>query len=137
MELRVPAEMALVDDGAGPGPGAAARVPLRVEIGVDDDAFRHERRAVALVEGRVVTRFELIAEDRRVPRQIAEMPAGVRVEHQLVRVEAVPVLRLVGAIYPITIDRAGMHSRDVALPDLVGIFRQFDSRRLALPAVAA
>src|SRR5260370_31378441 len=107
MEVRLPAKMEVVDDGALPRHGAAARVPLPVEIGVDDDAFRHERRAVALVEGRVVTRFELIAEDRRVPRQIAEMPAGVRVEHQLVRVEAVPVLRLVGALYPLTIARAG------------------------------
>src|SRR5262249_52440405 len=49
-----------------------------------------------------------------------------RVEHQLVRVEAVSGARLVGAVYAIPVDRAGPHIRQIAVPDLVGVFRQID-----------
>src|SRR5215471_7763157 len=106
MELGVAAEVKLVDDRVVPRDGVAFRFALPVEIRVDDNAFRHERGAVALVEGRIVARFQLISEDGGLPLQIPEMPAGVRVEHQLVRVEAVSGARLVGAVYAIPVDRA-------------------------------
>jgi hypothetical protein len=81
MRLGIAAEMKLVDYGVLPGDDATAGLALPAEIRVDHDAFRNERSAVALVECRIVGRFELIAEHRRVPRQIAEnltMPAGAQ-----------------------------------------------------------
>ena len=97
---------------------------LPVEIGVDDDAFGHEGRAVALVEGGIVARFQLVAEHRRIPFQIAEMTAGIRIQHELVGIEAVAAGGLVGSVHAVPVNRAGVHLRDVAVPDLVGIFGQ-------------
>src|SRR5690349_3218293 len=107
MKLGVSAEMELINNRVLPPHRSAAWLALPVEIGVDDDAFRHERRAVALVESRVVARFQLISENCRVPLQIAEMSAGIRVEHQLVGIEAVPGTSLVGAVHAIAVNRSG------------------------------
>src|SRR6516162_3458862 len=43
-----------------------------------------------------------------------------------------PAGRLVRTLNAIAIDRAGMHIRQVAVPDLVGVFGQLEARRLAL-----
>src|ERR1700732_2943129 len=118
MKLGVSAEMELVNNRVLPPPRSAAGLALPVEIGVDDDAFRHERRAVALVESRVVARFQLISENRRAPFQIAEMPAGRRGEHELVGMKAVPGTRLVGALHAVAVNRSGVHVRHIAVPDL-------------------
>src|SRR5215469_5088922 len=67
MELGVAAEVKLVNDREAPRNGAAFRFALPIEIRVDDNAFRHEGSAVALVEGRIVARFQLISEDSGVP----------------------------------------------------------------------
>jgi len=128
MELGVAAEVEFVDYGVLPGHAPAGRLSPPVEIRIDDNAFRHEGRAVALVEGGVVAGLELIAEYRRVPRQIAEMPTGVGVEHQLVPIEPVPDVGFVRAVHPVTVDRPRMHARQIAVPDLVGVFGQVDSR---------
>src|SRR5215469_1249016 len=127
--------MKLVYDRMVPRDGAAAGLPLPVEIRVDDDAFRHEWRAVALVESRIVARFELISENRRVPFQIPEMSARIRVKHQFVGIEAVSGGRFVGPAYTVAVNRAGMRVRDIAMPDLVGEFGQLDSRDLTLASV--
>src|ERR1700732_136576 len=131
MKLGVSAEMELVNNRVLPPHRSAAGLALPVEIWVDDDAFRHERRAVALVESRVVARFDLISENCGVPFQIAKMPTGIRVEHQLVGIEAVPGTRLVGAVHAVAVNRSGMHIRHIAVPDLVGEFGQLDSLALA------
>src|SRR6516165_7291670 len=87
VELGKSTQVKLVDDRVLPRDKAAFRLPLPIEIRVDDNAFRHEGRAVALVEGGIVARFQLIPEDRGVPLQLAEMPAGIRVEHEFVGIE--------------------------------------------------
>src|SRR5215469_1518954 len=80
MELGKSAQVKLVDDRMVPRDKAASRLALPVEIRVDDNAFRHERDAVALVEGGVVARFQLISKDGGLPLQIPEMAARIRVE---------------------------------------------------------
>ena len=132
MELGKAAQMRLIKNGAVPRNGAAAGLAGPVEIGVDDDAFGHERRAVALVEAGIVARFHLIAKDRRIPFQLAEMPSRIRVEQQLVGVEAVALFRLVGPMHPIAVDRSRRHPWHIAVPDLVGIFGKLDARGFAL-----
>src|SRR5215469_16346260 len=89
VELGKSAQVKLVDNRVLPRDKAASRFPLPVKIRVDDNAFRHERGAVALVKSGVVARFQLISEDGGLPLQTPEMAARIRVEHQLVRVEAV------------------------------------------------
>src|SRR6185312_2254426 len=114
------AQMGLVDDRAIPGDGAAARLALPVEIGVDDDAFVHVRLAVALVESRVVPAFHAVAEHCRMPLEVAEMAAGIGVEQQLMRVEAVAGGGLVGTVYAVAVNRAGPDAARIAVPHLVG-----------------
>jgi hypothetical protein len=58
------------------------------------------------------------------------MPAGIRIEQQLVGIEAVSGARLVGAMDANAVDRAGVHVRQIAVPDLVGAFGQLDTRCL-------
>src|SRR5215471_16776467 len=120
MELGVTAEVKLVDDRVVPRDGVAFRFALPVEIRVDDNAFRHERGAVALVEGRVVAGFQLISEDSGLPLEIPEMAAGIGVEHEFVGIEPVPGTRLVRAVHAIPVDRAGPRIRQIAVPNLVG-----------------
>src|SRR5438105_9368141 len=132
VELGEAAEMELVNNRVLPRDAAARGLALPIEIRVDDYAFRHERRAVAFVEGRIVARFELISENRWVPFQIAEMSARIRVEHQLVGIEAVPRGGLVGSMDAVAVNRPGVHIRHIAVPDLVGEFGKLDGRPLAL-----
>ncbi len=122
MQLGEAAHMGFVDDGAVPrhvGPSFASPGVG----GIDDAAFRHEAGAVAVVHAQVfLPRSDRVAEQRVVPAQRADERLGVRVEQQLVRIEAVAVLRIVGSIDPIPVDRAGPRVGQVAVPDLVGIF---------------
>lgn len=60
------------------------------------------------------------------------MASRVGVEQQLVRVEAVALIQLARAVYAIAIDRTGRDTRQVAVPDLIGVFGKLDTRGLAL-----
>src|SRR6266478_9140939 len=106
MKLGVAAQVNFVDDRMLPRDGSTLGLAFPVEIRIDDDAFGHEWRTVALVEGGVVARFQLITKDRGVPDEIAKMPAGIRIEQQLVGIEAVPGARLVGTVDAEAVDRA-------------------------------
>ncbi len=59
------------------------------------------------------------------------MGARVRIEQQLVGVEAMPGLGLVGPVDAIAVKRAGADVRQIAVKNLVGIFGQFDAAQLA------
>src|SRR5690606_38599294 len=59
---------------------------------------------------------------------------GVRVHEQLVGIEAVARIGLVGPVYADAVDGAGADTLEVAVPDLVGVFRQVDTGDLRLAA---
>jgi hypothetical protein len=134
VELREAADVGLVHDGVVPRHARAAGLTLPVEVGIDDHRARHERRAVALVERAVVHRLHLVAEHRGVPAQRAGVGARVRIEQQLVRIEAVAAVRLVRAVDAIAVERAGPDVGQVAVPDLVGELGQRDPLELLLAA---
>ena len=90
MKLGKAAHMRLIDDRVLPRRRPALLAPAPFKIGVDDDAFGHERRAVALVERGVVARFHLIAEQGRVPFELSGVAARIGIKKQLVGIEAVP-----------------------------------------------
>jgi hypothetical protein len=112
-----------------------ARFTLPVEIGIDDYAFWHERCAVALVEGRIVSAFHLIAEHRRVPFQLPGVGAGVGVEQQFIPVEAVSVLRLIRPVDPVSVKGTRPNIRQVSVKNLVGVFGKLDTVGLAFSAL--
>ena len=61
------------------------------------------------------------------------MGSGVGIEHQLVGVEAMTGIGLVGPMNPQTVHRSGRDIRYVAVPETVGIFRKCQPLELALP----
>ena len=120
-------DVGLVDDGLVPVHVLPGSFGGPVEIRIDHDAFRHERRAVALVEGTVVAAFHVIAVYGRIPCQRTRMRACIGIEQQLVRIEAVAVGGIVRPVNAIAVEGAGADARDVAVKHLVGVFGQFDA----------
>src|SRR4029077_9072377 len=92
-----------------------------------------ERRAVALIVGGVVLPH-LVAEDRGIPLQLADVGARVGVEQQLVRVEPVSLLGLVRSMDAEAVDGPRTDVAHIAVPDLVAVFRQLDARGRSLAA---
>src|SRR5687767_1573624 len=128
MQLGIAAHMRLVDDGAIPRHRLPHLLLLPVEVRVDHHALRHERRAVALVEGKIGLRVaHLVGEQRRVPGQRAEMRPRIGIEHQLVRVEAVAFVRRVRAMHPVAVEAAHADVRHVAVPGLAAELGQLDA----------
>lgn len=68
---------------------------------------------------------QLIAEMGVVPVDIAHQFTGIRIDKQLMRVKAVTVFRIVGPIDAIAVQRPRFQVRYIAVPDFMGILRQF------------
>ncbi len=113
-------------------PGCPRRTVVAPGEGaVDHRCQRREGGAVALVEGQVgVGVADLVAEQAVVPAQVAADGLGERVENELVRVEAVTLLRLVGSVDPVAVELSGLEVGQVGVPDLIGLFAQVDALRL-------
>ncbi len=124
-------DVRLVDHGVGPGAvGAQVRPPGHGRI--DHHAFRHHECRIAPVEGEIAAAVaDPVAEDRIVPADLAVEFQRVGVEQQLVGIEAVAVVRLVGTVDAIAVKLAGADLGQVAVPDLVGVFRKRHPGQLA------
>ena len=66
--------------------------------------------------------------------ELADQLLGIGVEQQLVMIEAMPRLRVVGPVDAVAVELAGPRVRQVAVPDLVGVLGQHDPLELALAA---
>ena len=135
MKRRHALDVRLVDDRVGPG-------VLRPDVRppghrrVNHLAFRHDECRVAPVERQIPAPVtDPIAEHSVMPADLAMQRQCVRVEQQLVGVEAVPVTRLVGTMHPVAVELTGAHLGQIAMPDFMGVFRQRDAGDLAAPAV--
>ena len=130
MLLCVALHMKLVQDRLIPvdaEPAQTRRLAAPVELRIQNHAFRHGCRTVALVKGGVVVRFELVPEDGRLPCQLADVGRRIWVEQKLVVIEAVPVSGIIRSINAISVDRARHHALQVPVPDLVGVFRKHNA----------
>jgi hypothetical protein len=134
MQLGVAAHMQLVDDGPLPG---RARCPIFSpgEGGVDHAAAWHERRAVPFIERQVVAGFQFVAEYGWIPFEVSYHGLCVWIKQQLVRIETVALVRLIGPVHAIAVDRSRASVRQKPMPNLISIFGQFDAFDLALAAV--
>jgi hypothetical protein len=54
MQLCVSTHVQFVDEGVIPRHSMTAGLPSPIKLGIHDDAFRHERCTVTLVEGEVI-----------------------------------------------------------------------------------
>ena len=134
VELGETLDVRLIDEGLLPRregrPGCAAPV----EIGVDHHAFGHEGRAVPLVEAQVlVLGADGVAIAGVVPLDLAGVTQSIGIQQQLVGIEPVAGLWLVGAIDAIAIDLPWLDAFHIAVEDLVGVVWQGDALDLLAP----
>src|SRR6185503_2551042 len=72
-------------------------------------------------------RADDVTEACRIPLELADELARVRIEQQLVLIEAMALLRLVRPVHAIAVYGIGPEPGEIAMPDLVGKFRQLDA----------
>ena len=134
VQLRETLDVGLVENRVVPGYELPALLAVPLELLIDDNAFGHEWRAVAVVERRVVTRLHLVAEDGGIPFELAGMGARIGIEKQLVGIETMAFGRLVGSMHAVAVELSGPDVRHIAVEDLVRVFRQLDTRGLGRTA---
>src|SRR4051794_34140938 len=106
MQLRVAANMKLVDDRALPGSSRQAIVSPG-EGWIYYATPRHVRSTVAVIESQIIAALHLISKHGWIPLQLSDDSSGVRIKGQLVRIEAMGSRRVVGAVDTIAVDSAG------------------------------
>jgi hypothetical protein len=99
-------------------------VTVPVEDRVDDHAHHHVGRRVGIVAGCNIAK--VVGEQCRVPVDPALDGLGVGVQEQLVGVEAVPAVRVVGAVNAVPVFLAGLDVRQVAVPHITVHFPDVD-----------
>ncbi|CFM33239.1 Uncharacterised protein [Bordetella pertussis] len=128
------AHVRFVDDRVRPRRGGAPRcAPVERRLG--HHGFGHAGGAVAPVHAEVGARvLHAVAEQRVRPAQRAGQGGGVRVEQQLVRIEAMAGARVVRTVGAIAVDQARLRVGQVAVPHLVGAFGHGQARQLLAAA---
>src|SRR5580700_2379775 len=97
-------DMHLIDDGVIPlDPLTAARTGP-IKAGFNDDTFGHERSTIPLIEGKVVHRFHLIAENGWIPMELSDVCTSIRIKEQLVGIKTMPRLGCVRTVYPVSVN---------------------------------
>jgi hypothetical protein len=125
--------MGLIDAGVRPwSTGRAVVFPGVCRI--HHHAFRHHRCAVAPIRNQIVTVYaRAIAIQGIVPADLAVQQPRIRVDQQLVGIEAMAVLGLVGSVYAIAVELPRPKAGDIPMPDLVRSLRKRDPAGLVPP----
>ena len=90
---------------------------------INDDALWHEGRAVALVERQIrALAADGIAEERGIPLEFTNLGARIRIEHELVRIEAMSGFGRVRPMHAIPVHLAGAYVGNIAVPDFIAVF---------------
>ena len=118
VSLGEPFDVEFVDDRFVPG-GARRRVIAPVERGIDNAG---ERRQCGGVPRRI--------ENRVVPLQPARDGPRMRIKEKLPRVEPMPASRIVRTMHAVAVDLPRLHAGQIAMPHLVGLFRERNPTRL-------
>src|SRR5258708_24809451 len=130
--LRQALDVGFIDDGVFPGDVRSRLAAVPVEGFGDDDGLRHAPRIVTPIEREVLARAPgAIGEMRIAPYQPSGKPPGVGVEQQLVGIEAVAVLGLIGPVNAIAIELSRRNVVQITVPYIFGTFGQFDALEFA------
>src|SRR6185437_8562172 len=130
--LRQALDVRLIDDGLFPGDAGPDFAASPIEGLVDHDGLRHAARVVATVEAKVLARTAgAIGKTRVAPDQPSRQPLGIAIEHELVAVEAMAMLRLIGAVHAIAVELSGRDVVEVAVPNVLAALGQLDAFELA------
>src|SRR5262249_30975028 len=94
---------------------------------------RRKGCVVALVKREIGLRIaELVAPHDITPANVPADGFGIRVEHDLVRIEAVPLARFIGAVYTKPIELPRSQIRQETVPDHIGLLLNRDAQSLLL-----
>src|SRR6185437_14457831 len=105
-----------------------------VERFIDDGCFWHSARVVTPVEGQILARAPgAVSEVCVAPDQPPADSFGVGIEQQLVRIEAVPSLWVVGTIDAVTVELTGRNIIQMTVPDAFGMLGQCNAFDLSAP----
>ena len=132
MLLAVAAHMHLIEHGFTPGASGRGQA-----VGSADrachPALRHEGRAVAMIEGvAALGMIGLITQNRVMPLEAADQLAGIRIEQQLVGIEAMPVIRGIRSVGAQAIDQPGLRFRHEPVKHIAGAAWQVEARDFVL-----
>ena len=67
-----------------------------------------------------------------IPLKFTDQLARIGIKQQFVMIESMPRLGVIRPVDPISIDRAGFNSRQIAVPDIMGLIRQHIAARFDL-----
>src|SRR6266487_595501 len=130
-KLRQTFDMGFIDDRVLPG-NRRSTFFAPGERFVDDDALRYSTRVVPPVEREVCPGAAgAIPEMRVAPDEAPGELLGIGIDEELVRIEAQSPLGLIRAIDPVTVELSRRDIIEVAVPDILGAFRQRDALDLA------
>ena len=123
----------LIDHHLVPGDvGTAIVAPSKG--GIDHLALEHAARAVTPVERQILALVaDGVAKQRIAPAQAADHVHCIRVEQQLVGIEAMAFVGSVWAVHAVAIEHAGPRFRQVTVPYLIGSFLDGDALQFAAP----
>ena len=130
MTAREPFHVHLVDDGVGPR-GRRRPVVLPVEVLVDDDALGDRRRVVVTVRHEIGVRIRSRNVRQGVRTVMQHRPLDrlrIRVDQQLVRIEAVADGRVVRTVHAIPVALPRTDAAHIAMPVERGSLGQLDPR---------
>ncbi len=130
-KLRQSLDVGFVDDRVLPG-NRRSTFFAPCEGFVDDDALRYSTRVVPPVEREVCPGAAgAIPEMRVAPDEAPGELLGIGIDEELVRIEAQSPLGLIRAMDPVTVELSRRDIIEVAVPDILGAFRQRDALDLA------
>src|SRR5262249_26782936 len=128
-------DVRLVNDRVLPGHGGPAFFAPGEGL-VDDHTLGHTARIIAPVKREIAAcATGAVAEMRIAPYEPSAQLPCIRIDEELVRVEAQSTLGLIGAMHPIAIELPRRPIAEIAMPDILGAFRQRDALDLP-PAMA-
>ena len=121
------ADVRLVDHRLVPG-RTQLGIVAPVEFRIDDHCQGGTVGVVPVIEGKVRIRVaDAVPEHRIGPAQVASDRLDIGIEHDLVRIEPVSLLRIVRAVHAITVKLTKLNVGQIAVPDNIGLFRQRDT----------
>ncbi len=123
--------MHFIDDGLRHRAIEAA-VSRPIEGIVHDHAARHERGVVALVQVEVLIPSHPIPEHFILPMKPTPDRLGIRIEQELVRIEALARRRIPRSMHAVAVERAGLRFGEPPVEDVIGAFPELQPRDLAL-----
>ena len=134
-QARQAPDVRFIDDGVLPGhqrpPLRSRRRRLR-----DHDRLRHDLSVVAPVEGQVLARAAVVKAVVQIARdELSGELLCVRIQEQLVGIEAMALLGLVRTMDAVAVVLAGADIGQIAVPDVIRPFRQRHTLALATTGV--